>query len=123
LHRHGGRLDRLVGRPGRPLAIWASALATASLPATALLSTAISSCSVAIAFLAGQGLDRGFHAFEISVLAAGFIVPLLSRAVAGVGGIPLGLLLVLLTLYAFTLRRALLDRASSARPQTSAGVI
>jgi alpha-1,2-mannosyltransferase len=36
-------------------------------------------------------------------------VPLLSRGIAGVTGIPLGLL-VLLTLYAFTLRRALLDR-------------
>jgi len=36
-------------------------------------------------------------------------VPLLSRGVAGVAGIPLGLM-VLLALYVFTLRRALLDR-------------
>ena len=54
-------------------------------------------------------LTRGFRDYEISLLAAAWIVPLLSRGIAGVTGIPLGLL-VLLALYVFTLRRAVLDR-------------
>jgi hypothetical protein len=40
-------------------------------------------------------------------------VPLLSRGIAGVTGIPLGLL-VLLAFYVLTLRRAVLDRRSVA---------
>jgi hypothetical protein len=67
--------------------------------------------AVAIAFFVRHGLKRGFRNFEISLLAAAWIVPLLSRGIAGVTGIPLGLL-VLLTLYVFTLRRAMLDRES-----------
>ena len=63
--------------------------------------------------LVRNGLSRGFSPFEISLLAAAWIVPLLSRSVAGLTGIPLGLL-VLLTLYVFTLRRAVLDPARSA---------
>jgi len=69
--------------------------------------------AVAIAFFARDGLRSGFRSFEISLLAAAWIVPLVSRGIAGVTGIPLGLV-VLLTLYVFTLRRALLDRAGSA---------
>ena len=56
--------------------------------------------------------DRGFRDFEISLLAAAWIVPLLSRTMMGVTGIPLGLM-VLLALYVFTLRRALLDREAA----------
>src|SRR5205823_2454071 len=69
---------------------------------------------VAIAFFARHGLVSGFRAFEISLLAAAWIVPLLSRGLAGVSGIPLGLI-VLLALYLCILRRALLDRQFSAR--------
>ncbi len=58
-----------------------------------------------------HGLSRGFRTFEISLLAAAWIAPLLSRGVAGAAGIPLGLV-VLLALYVFTLRRALIDRAT-----------
>lgn len=94
----------------------ASALATASLLATPyVLDYDLVVLAVAIAFFARHGLSRGFRPFEISLLAAAFIVPLLSRGIAGVTGIPLGLL-VLLTLYVFTLRRAVLDRAGSAAP-------
>ena len=39
------------------------------------------------------------------------MVPLLSRGIAGVTGIPLGLL-VMLAVYVFALRRALQDRAT-----------
>ena len=91
----------------------ASALATASLLATPyVLDYDLVVLAVAIAFFARHGLSRGFRDFEISLLAAAWIVPLLSRGVAGVTGIPLGLL-VLLTFYVFTLRRAVLDRAGS----------
>ncbi len=38
-------------------------------------------------------------------------MPLLSRGIAGVTGIPLGLI-VMLAFYAFVLRRAVLDRAA-----------
>jgi alpha-1,2-mannosyltransferase len=66
--------------------------------------------ALAIAFTVSAGFASGFRAFEISLLAAAWIAPLLSRGVAGVTGIPLGLL-VLLALYVFTLRRAVIDRA------------
>jgi hypothetical protein len=57
-------------------------------------------------------MNRGFHDYEISLLAAAWFMPLLSRAIAGVTGIPLGLL-VLLAFYIFTLQRAVRDRQGS----------
>ena len=69
--------------------------------------------AVAIAFFARHGLRHGFRDFEISLLAAAWIAPLLSRSIAGATLIPLGLL-VELALYAFVLRRAALDRVSHA---------
>ena len=92
----------------------ASALATGSLLATPyVLDYDLVVIAVGIAFFVRHGLSRGFRTFEISLLAAAWMVPLLSRSIAGVTGIPLGLL-VLLTLYVFTLRRAVLDRAGFA---------
>ncbi|KRR01656.1 glycosyltransferase family 87 protein [Bradyrhizobium valentinum] len=69
--------------------------------------------AVAIAFFARHGLRHGFRDFEISLLAAAWIVPLLSRSVAGVTYIPLALL-VELAFFGVVLRRAVLDRASHA---------
>jgi Glycosyltransferase family 87 len=90
----------------------ASALATASLLATPyVLDYDLVALAVGIAFFVRHGLSRSFRTFEISLLAAAWMVPLLSRGVAGATGIPLGLL-VLLALYVFTLRRALIDRAT-----------
>jgi hypothetical protein len=90
----------------------ASALATASLLATPyVLDYDVVALAVGIVFFVRHGLSRGFRTFEISLLAAAWMVPLLSRGVAGATGIPLGLM-VLLAFYAFTLRRALIDRAS-----------
>ncbi|QWG12360.1 DUF2029 domain-containing protein [Bradyrhizobium sediminis] len=68
---------------------------------------------LAIAFATSAGFAGGFRDYEISLLAAAWIVPLLARGVAGVTGIPLGLL-VLLALYVVTLRRAAWDRAAPA---------
>jgi hypothetical protein len=90
----------------------ASALATASLLATPyVLDYDLVALAVGIVFFVRHGLSRGFRTFEISLLAAVWIVPLLSRGVAGATGIPLGLV-VLLAFYVFTLRRALIDRAT-----------
>jgi hypothetical protein len=92
----------------------ASALATASLLATPyVLDYDLVVLAIAIAFLARHGLARGFRDYEISLLAAAWIVPLLSRGIAGATGIPLGLI-AMLALYAFTLHRAAVDRESAA---------
>ncbi len=92
----------------------AAALALGSLLATPyVLDYDLVVLAVAIAFFVRHGLRYGFRDFEISLLAAAWIVPLLSRSIAGATFIPLGLL-VELTLYAFVLRRAALDRASHA---------
>jgi alpha-1,2-mannosyltransferase len=90
----------------------ASALATASLLATPyVLDYDLVALAVGIVFFVRHGLSRGFRAFEISLLAAAWIAPLLSRGVAGATGVPLGLV-VLLAFYVFTLRRALIERAT-----------
>ena len=89
----------------------AAALALGSLLATPyVLDYDFVVLAVAIAFFARHGLRHGFRDFEISLLVAAWIVPLLSRSIAGVAYIPLGLL-VELAFYAFVLRRAALDRA------------
>ncbi|OCK62130.1 glycosyltransferase family 87 protein [Bradyrhizobium sp. LMTR 3] len=92
----------------------AAALALGSLLATPyVLDYDLVVLAVAIAFFARHGLNNGFRDFEISLLAAAWIVPLLSRSIAGVSYIPLGLF-VELAFYALVLRRAALDRASHA---------
>jgi hypothetical protein len=91
----------------------AAGLATASLLATPyVLDYDLVVLGIAIAFFARYGLRRGFRDYEISLLAAAWMVPLLTRGVAGATGIPLGLL-AMLTLYVFVLRRAVPDRAAT----------
>jgi alpha-1,2-mannosyltransferase len=85
----------------------AAALATGSLLATPyVLDYDLVVLAVAIAYFTRHGLSYGFRNFEISLLAAAWVVPLLSRSVAGLTGVPLGLL-VLLALHFFIMRRAL----------------
>lgn len=92
----------------------AAALALGSLLATPyVLDYDLVVLAVAIAFFARHGLRHGFRDFEISLLAAAWIVPLLSRSIAGTTLIPVGLL-VELAFYALVLRRAALDRSSHA---------
>ena len=92
----------------------AAGLAAGSLLATPyVLDYDLVVLAVAIAFFARYGLDQGFRDFEISLLAAAWIVPLMSRSIAGVTTIPLGLI-VMLTFYVFVLRRAVQDRADLA---------
>jgi len=91
----------------------ASALATASLLATPyVLDYDLVVLAVAIVFFVRHGMNRGFHDYEISLLAAAWVMPLLSRAIASVTGIPLGLL-ALLALYVFIVQRAVRDRLGS----------
>jgi hypothetical protein len=68
--------------------------------------------AIAIAFTVSAAAAGGFRDYEISLLAAAWIVPLLTRGVAGATGVPLGLL-VLLTFYVLALRRAVQDRGTS----------
>jgi Glycosyltransferase family 87 len=92
----------------------AAALALGSLLATPyVLDYDLVVLALAIAFFARYGLHHGFRDFEISLLAAAWIVPMLSRSIAGATFIPLGLF-VELALYGFVLRRAALDRTSHA---------
>jgi hypothetical protein len=94
----------------------ASALATASLLATPyVLDYDLVVLAVSIAFFARHGLACGFRDYEISLLAAAWVMPLFSRGIMGASGIPLGLL-VMLGLYAATLRRAAMDRSQSTVP-------
>jgi hypothetical protein len=88
----------------------AAALATGSLLATPyVLDYDLVVIAVAIAFFARHGLNEGFCDFEISAMAAAWIVPLVSRGVDAITGIPLGLL-ALLSLHALIVRRAARDR-------------
>jgi hypothetical protein len=77
--------------------------------------------AVAIAFFVRYGLANGFRAYEITMLAAAWLLPLLARNVAGATGVPLGLL-VLLAIFALILRRSILDRTKSAAPSHSLAV-
>jgi hypothetical protein len=87
----------------------AAALAVASLLATPyVLDYDMVVLGIAIAFLVRHGLTRGFHAYELSLLALAWAAPFLTRSIAGMSGIPLGLI-VMLALYAMTLRRAASD--------------
>lgn len=87
----------------------AAALAVACLLATPyVLDYDMVVLGIAIAFLVRHGFARGFHAYEISLLAAAWAVPFLTRSIASLSGIPLGLI-VMLALYVMTLRRAAND--------------
>lgn len=87
----------------------AAALAIACLLATPyVLDYDMVVLGIAIAFFVRHGFARGFHAYEISLLALAWAAPFLTRSIASLSGIPLGLI-VMLALYAMTLRRAASD--------------
>jgi alpha-1,2-mannosyltransferase len=54
-------------------------------------------------------LKHGFHDYGISALTAAWLVPRLTRSIAGLADIPFGLI-VMLMFYLVTLRRTLLNR-------------
>ena len=65
----------------------------------------------AIAFLGVHGLRRGFAPYELSALAALWIVPLVARSIAQVALIPLGVI-VMLAMFLVILHRARSDFAT-----------
>lgn len=98
-------------------ALKAAALACACLLATPyVLDYDLVVLAVAIAFFAVHGLAHGFRDYEISVLAAVWLAPLLARSVAGATALPLGFAAVA-ALFILTLRRAAFDVAASQRSE------
>jgi hypothetical protein len=92
----------------------ASALATASLLATPyVLDYDLVVLALSIAFFVRHGLARGFRDWEITLLAAAWVAPLVSRGIAAATTVPLGLI-AMLALYAVTLRRAARDLRDAA---------
>jgi hypothetical protein len=88
----------------------ASALAIGSLLATPyVLDYDLVVLAIAIAFVARHGLAHGFHSGEVNMLGVAWIMPLLTRTIAGAVEIPLGLL-VMIAFYVVVLRRAVADR-------------
>ena len=75
----------------------------------------------AIAFFATDGIARGFNAWEKTAVAALWLVPLVTRSIAGATLIPLGVP-AMLAMFVVILRRAELDRrlpvALAGRPST-----
>ncbi|MBU6458579.1 MAG: DUF2029 domain-containing protein [Bradyrhizobium sp.] len=67
----------------------------------------------AMAFFIASSWSNGFRDFEISLLAAAWITPLLARGIAGATGVPLGLMAIM-ALYALGMYRAMRGRAASA---------
>jgi len=96
----------------------APALKSAALCLAAILATPYSLdydmmvLAPAIAFLATDGLRRGFGPWEKTGLAALWLVPLVTRSVAQATLIPLGVLAMLMT-FILLLRRAELERMPS----------
>jgi hypothetical protein len=66
----------------------------------------------ALAFLAAEGLIRGFHSFEKTTLALLWLIPLIARGLAEVTLIPLAVP-AMAVLFMLVLRRATLETASS----------
>jgi alpha-1,2-mannosyltransferase len=66
----------------------------------------------AIAFIVAAGHTSGLRDYDISLLAAAWVAPLLARAVAGATGIPIGLI-TLVVLYALVMRSATKARTES----------
>ena len=92
------------------------ALKAAALCLAALLATPYSmdydmmALAPAIAFLAMHGLRRGFAPYEISALAALWLVPLVARSLAQATLVPLGVI-VMLTMVVIVFQRARRDFA------------
>ena len=98
----------------------ASALAVAALIATPyVLDYDLMILAVAIAFYVRHGLARGFHNFELSLLAFAWIAPFLSRPLAEATGIPLGLT-AQIVLFIMALCRA---RREAAQPYGDARLV
>ena len=73
--------------------------------------------AIPLVWLLGEGVRTGFLPFEKALMALAFVLPLVSRVVAGAVGLPLAPL-VIAALLALILRRALTPAADSAERAT-----
>jgi Glycosyltransferase family 87 len=97
-------------RSAAPYALKAAALCLATILATPYtFDYDMMVLAPAIAFLAANGLARGFSPGEKTALAALWLVPLIARSVAQASLIPLGVP-AMLAMFILVLRRAELDR-------------
>lgn len=95
-----------IWRSRAGLSVKAAALITASLLATPYaMDYDMTALAPAIAFLAARGLEAGFRPWEKTALAAAWTAPLFARSLAGLIGLPLGLI-AMLGLYAVIFARA-----------------
>jgi hypothetical protein len=67
--------------------------------------------AIPLVWLLGQGLRSGFLPYEKALMAFAFLLPLISRVVAGAIGLPLTPLTIS-AVFALTLRRALRPAAN-----------
>jgi alpha-1,2-mannosyltransferase len=97
------RLERRAFRtPAEAAAIVCSGL----LASPFLLDYDLTLLAIPLAWLAGEGRRGGFLPFEKSIMALAFVLPLISRAVAGAIGLPLAPLTIA-AVFALAARRAL----------------
>ncbi len=73
--------------------------------------------AIPLVWLLGQGLRAGFLPFEKAVMALAFLLPLISRVLAGAVGLPLAPLTIA-ALFALTMRRAL-EPAANGEPRVT----
>lgn len=71
--------------------------------------------AVAITYLAARGLLAGFRPFDITLLSALWIVPLLARSAAGVLALPIGFFVIAI-FHANILTRIWREAASHGQP-------
>lgn len=101
-------------RSNAAFALKAAALATGCVLATPyVLDYDLVVLAIPIALLASHGLQHGFRDFEISLLSAFWVTPLIARSLAGATYIPLGLL-AMVGLYVLILHRAASELSTSA---------
>lgn len=92
--------------------IWSAFAASAETSRKLLLEQGVI-LAPAIAFMICAGCGTGFRDYEISVLAACWVVPLVARSLAAATDLPFGLIAIL-ALYGITMRRVLTDRTKAA---------
>lgn len=105
-----------LARTARPAERNAAALAAALISTPYVLDYDFVLLGVAIAFLAADGLRRGFLSWEKTLLALAWIAPLFARQLAAAALIPLGQASAIVVLALAARRAAMLDQAFRSSP-------
>ena len=101
-----GVLWRLERRAFRSPAEAAAIVCGGLLASPFLLDYDLTMLGIPLAWLLGEGRREGFLPFDKTIMAFAFVLPLVSRAVAGAIGVPLAPVTIA-AVFALTLRRAL----------------